>query len=121
MYRDLVYATPGLTAEQIPSYFKDSSFSVPPGEAERTYSPREYCGRGSLRRCRRALRRSLQAALAVPASELYGGDEVCPTADQWCFDAIRFSPVGGARQPLIHWVNRPTYQQANEIRRRLPR
>ena len=40
MYRDLVYATPGLTAEQIPSYFKDSSFGVPPGEAERTYSPR---------------------------------------------------------------------------------
>jgi acyl-homoserine lactone acylase PvdQ len=82
---------------------------------------REYCGRGSLRRCRRALRRSLQAALAVPASELYGGDEVCPNADQWCYDAIRFSPVGGAKQPLIHWVNRPTYQQAVEIQRRLPR
>ena len=74
-----------------------------------------------MKRCRRALRRSLQAALAVPASELYGGDEVCPNADQWCFDAVRFSPVGGATQPLIHWINRPTYQQANEIQRRLPR
>src|SRR3954465_5839156 len=40
MYRDLVYATPGLTAAQIPSYFKDSSFGVPSGQAERTYSPR---------------------------------------------------------------------------------
>jgi hypothetical protein len=40
MYRDLVYATPGLTAAQIPSYFKDSSFGVRPGQAERTYSPR---------------------------------------------------------------------------------
>src|SRR4051794_23167164 len=40
MYRDLVYATPGLTAAQVPSYFKDSSFGVPPGQAERTYSPR---------------------------------------------------------------------------------
>src|SRR5919109_5684474 len=40
MYRDLVYATPGLTAEQIPSYFKDSSFGVQPGNVERTYSPR---------------------------------------------------------------------------------
>jgi hypothetical protein len=82
---------------------------------------REYCGSGSLARCRRALRRSLREALAVPASELYGGDPVCPNADQWCFDAVRFSPVGGATQPLIHWINRPTYQQANEIQRRLPR
>src|ERR687888_594912 len=40
MYRDLVYATPGLTAAQIPSYFKDSSFGVRAGQAERTYSPR---------------------------------------------------------------------------------
>ncbi len=40
MYRDLVYATPGLNAEQIPSYFKDSSFGVRPDDVERTYSPR---------------------------------------------------------------------------------
>jgi hypothetical protein len=39
MYRDLVYATPGLTAEQIPSYFKDSSFGVHADDVERTYSP----------------------------------------------------------------------------------
>ncbi len=31
MYRDLVYATPGLKAAQIPNYFKDSSFGVAPG------------------------------------------------------------------------------------------
>src|SRR3954452_9610075 len=40
MYRDLVYATPGLQAAQIPDYFKDSTFGVKPGEAERVYSPR---------------------------------------------------------------------------------
>src|SRR5918998_641753 len=40
IYRDLMYATPGLTAEQLPSYFKDASFGVPDGQAERTYSPR---------------------------------------------------------------------------------
>ncbi len=40
MYRDLMYATPRLTAEQLPNYFKDSSFGVPDGQAERTYSPR---------------------------------------------------------------------------------
>src|SRR5215218_6837921 len=41
MYRDLMYATPGLQAAQIPDYFKDSSFGVPEGQAERTYSPRQ--------------------------------------------------------------------------------
>jgi acyl-homoserine lactone acylase PvdQ len=80
---------------------------------------REYCGHGRLRRCRRVLRRSLEAALAVPRAELYGGDDVCRAAgrdgDQWCYDSVRQRPVGGATQPLIHWVNRPTYQQANEI------
>jgi acyl-homoserine lactone acylase PvdQ len=86
---------------------------------------REYCGRGRLKRCRRVLRRSLRAALAVPRSELYGGDEVCREAgrggDQWCYDAVRQRPVGGATQPLIHWINRPTYQQANEIGTRVGR
>jgi hypothetical protein len=86
---------------------------------------REYCGRGSLARCRGALRRSLAAAAKVPASEVYGGDEICEDAgkpaDQWCFDAVRQRPIGGATQPLIHWINRPTYQQANEIQRRVGR
>jgi acyl-homoserine lactone acylase PvdQ len=86
---------------------------------------REYCGRGRLQACRRALRASLRAALAVPASDLYGHDEVCQDAgkggDQWCFDAVRFRPVGGATQPLIHWINRPTYQQVVEIQGRAPR
>jgi acyl-homoserine lactone acylase PvdQ len=82
---------------------------------------REYCGGGSLARCRRALRRSLRAALAVPASEVYGGDPKCPEADQWCFDSVEFKAVGGATQPLIHWINRPTYQQVNEIRGRVGR
>jgi acyl-homoserine lactone acylase PvdQ len=40
MYRDLVYATPGLTAGQIPTYYKDSSFGVREDDVERTYSPR---------------------------------------------------------------------------------
>jgi Penicillin amidase len=82
---------------------------------------REYCGGGSLARCRGALRRSLRAALAVPASEVYGGDPKCPDASQWCFDSIEFKAVGGATQPLIHWINRPTYQQVNEIQARVGR
>ncbi len=40
MYDSLVQATPGLTAAQLPSYFKDATFGVPEGEVERTYEPR---------------------------------------------------------------------------------
>ena len=40
MYRDLIYATPGLAAADIPKYFKDASFGVQAGDEERTYSPR---------------------------------------------------------------------------------
>jgi acyl-homoserine lactone acylase PvdQ len=76
---------------------------------------REYCGGGRPARCRRALRSSLRSALALPRSELYAADGVCRAGDQWCYDAVRHRPVGGATQPLIHWINRPTYQQANEI------
>ncbi|HEY6888171.1 MAG TPA: penicillin acylase family protein [Solirubrobacter sp.] len=82
---------------------------------------RAYCG--SLKRCRTALRASLKAALKAP--DPYKGDAVCekqPKLDaQWCFDAVRQRPTGGTSQPLIHWINRPTYQQAVEIPRRLPR
>ena len=63
--------------------------------------------------------------MKVPASAVYGGDAVCAKEPklnaQWCFDAVRQRPIGGASQPLIHWINRPTYQQANEIPRKLPR
>ncbi len=63
--------------------------------------------------------------MRVPASELYGKDPVCAEAgqagDQTCFDSVRFRPVGGATQPLIPWINRPTYQQVNEIQTRVPR
>src|SRR4051812_1961728 len=41
MYADLVGATPGLTAEDLSKYYKDSSFGVAPGHVERTYSPRD--------------------------------------------------------------------------------
>ena len=39
MYGDLVYATPGLTDEQLPQYYKDASFGVRPDDIDRVYSP----------------------------------------------------------------------------------
>jgi acyl-homoserine lactone acylase PvdQ len=82
---------------------------------------RVYCGRGSLKRCRTALRKSLRSALAVPAAKVYSGDPKCAAGDQWCFDSVVFRAVGGATQPPIHWINRPTFQQANEIQTTVPR
>jgi hypothetical protein len=86
---------------------------------------REYCGGGKLKQCRTALRRSLAAAIVAARGDLYKGDSVCAAekkaSDQWCYDAVRQRPVGGATQPLIHWINRPTYQQVTEVQGPSPR
>jgi acyl-homoserine lactone acylase PvdQ len=87
---------------------------------------RTYCGNGSLSACRDALRDALADALAVPAGELYDEDAgtagtqrvaQCPAgkSDQWCFDSVRFRPIGAVTVPTIHWINRPTFQQAVEV------
>jgi hypothetical protein len=86
---------------------------------------RTFCGKGDLGASRRALRQSLKAALAVPAAQLYSGDATCQKekrdGDQACYDAVSFRALGGITQPLIPWINRPTYQQAVEIRGHRPR
>jgi acyl-homoserine lactone acylase PvdQ len=74
--------------------------------------PRKYCGDGTVADCRTVLLNSLSAALAEPAATTYPADDVCSAGDQWCADAIRQSPLGGIKEPLISWQNRPTYQQA---------
>ena len=95
---------------------------------------RGYCGygrrggrkrsRAALRRCRGRLEASLKQALAVDPAVLYE-DETCADygkpSDQWCFDAVRHRPVGAINQPLIHWINRPTFQQLVEVQRQVPR
>ena len=90
---------------------------------------RVYCGgsrrrSGGIRSCRRRLAASLKRALAVNPADLYQ-DDVCADygrhVDQWCFDAVRQRPVGAINQQLIHWINRPTFQQAVEVQRRAPR
>ena len=86
------------------------------GEQVRGPYSRRYCG--SLAKCRAALTKSLKAALN---KNPYTGDPLCKDGDQWCYDAVRQRPTGGATQPLIEWINRPTFQQANEILKRLPR
>ena len=76
---------------------------------------REYCGGGKLKRCRAALLRSLQQALAVTPEELYG-TESCDGGDpQWCHDSVQFRALGAVTQPPMHWINRPTFQQVVDI------
>ncbi len=75
---------------------------------------RVYCGGGKLGRCRDALISSLKSALGTdpyPASQssCHFGDK------QMCFDAIEFRPTGGVTQPDMVWMNRPTFQQADQI------
>src|SRR4051812_26630392 len=41
MYRDLIYATPGLKAEDIPNYYKDASFGTKPEDVVTTETPRD--------------------------------------------------------------------------------
>jgi acyl-homoserine lactone acylase PvdQ len=76
---------------------------------------RVYCGGGSLTACRTALEESLLQALGESAQQVYPGDGLCAAGDQMCADSIQFRPIGVITEPLIEWVNRPTFQQADEI------
>jgi len=76
---------------------------------------RAFCGRGKLAACRTALERSLTRALGRSADETYPADSVCQAGDQTCLDKVQFRALGGVTQPLIPWINRPTYQQAVEV------
>ncbi|WP_326825143.1 penicillin acylase family protein [Streptosporangium sp. NBC_01756] len=73
--------------------------------------PVRYCGNGTVAGCRTVLLNSLSAALAEPVTTTYPADDACSAGDQWCADSIRHSPLGGIKQSLISWQNRPTYQQ----------
>jgi hypothetical protein len=101
---------------------------------------RAYCGggrtkRATLARCRRVLASTLAAALGDSLEKLYGDDRICgrqpglgppdprrgKSANVFCWDAIWFRGLGAAEQPIIHWINRPTFQQAVEVQGSVPR
>jgi acyl-homoserine lactone acylase PvdQ len=71
---------------------------------------RVYCGQGNVAACRTALLNSLRTALQHDSNaELYDGQTPVE------HDKIGFRAVGGITQPLIPWVNRPTFQQAVRV------
>ncbi|MEA2198607.1 MAG: hypothetical protein QOJ25_2658 [Solirubrobacteraceae bacterium] len=81
---------------------------------------RVYCGNGSLARCRAALESSLSHAIGESPAQVYPSDGVCQAGDQMCSDSIQFRAIGAITQPLIEWINRPTFQQAVEIQAHAP-
>jgi acyl-homoserine lactone acylase PvdQ len=81
---------------------------------------RIFCGNGSLTACRAALESSLAQAVAETPDQVYPADGVCAAGDQMCSDSIQFRAIGAITQPLIEWVNRPTFQQADEIMGQAP-
>jgi acyl-homoserine lactone acylase PvdQ len=89
---------------------------------ERVAGPlnRIYCGEGSLAGCRAALESSLSQAIGESPQQVYPADPPCQAGDQMCSDSIQFRAIGAITQPLIEWINRPTFQQAVEIDGREP-
>ncbi len=76
---------------------------------------RVYCGNGAIKSCRAALDASLSQAIAETPQQVYPADKVCAAGDQMCSDSIQFRAIGAITQPLIPWVNRPTFQQADDL------
>ena len=77
---------------------------------------RSTAAAASLARCRKALRSSLQGRAGGPDARALRHDRVCTrTGDQMVLRRGPPRAVGGATQPPIHWINRPTFQQAVEI------
>jgi acyl-homoserine lactone acylase PvdQ len=84
---------------------------------------RVYCGEGSKRDCRRALQRSLAAALKVTPEQLYGGGngDCASDPDPQCFDQNRPAVTSGVSLPPFPLQNRPTFQQVVTPTVKLPR
>ena len=58
-------------------------------------------------------------------TKVYGDDQKCVDESggdgnklQYCYDTVVHRPLGAIEQPRIHWINRPTFQQAVEIQGR---
>jgi acyl-homoserine lactone acylase PvdQ len=82
---------------------------------------RVYCGRGSLKKCRAAILGSLSAALDVKPGDLYARGDCSSDPDAECFDKNRWVEAAAVTVEPMPFQNRPTFQQAIEIPKRLPR
>ena len=64
----------------------------------------------------------VKTLLRAMGANPYAGVGPCEAGDiQMCNDSIRFRPTGGITQAEIPWQNRPTFQQAVQVQRRVAR
>ncbi|MFL5866428.1 MAG: penicillin acylase family protein [Thermoleophilaceae bacterium] len=83
---------------------------------------RVYCGRGSRKRCRKAVRKALLDAMGMSRKNLYGHASDCESnAQAFCFDMNRFTVAAAIDVPDFPLQNRPTFQQTVELTRSVPR
>jgi len=86
---------------------------------------REYCGGGSLKRCRGKVLRSTLKKAVRDVRERYGVSDVSdarrpitcdvdPTQPREC-DQIEFTAAGAVATDPIPWQDRPTFQQIVEV------
>lgn len=80
---------------------------------------RAYCGRGSRKACRQALRRSLREALGVTREQLYGRGDCSDDPAPDCFDRNRSIVASGISIGDFPFQNRPTFQQTVSVTRNL--
>jgi hypothetical protein len=73
------------------------------------------CGGGGRASCATAVQESLRAAVAALTTEFGSADPAAWVVDV-TRDDIRFSLGGLVSTPAIPWQNRPTFQQAVQIR-----
>jgi acyl-homoserine lactone acylase PvdQ len=81
---------------------------------------RTYCGNGSRAQCRHDLRRTLRDALHVSAEKLYGYGDCQDDPTSACWDQNRSTIASGISVPPFPFQNRPTFQQAVSIQKRVP-
>lgn len=77
--------------------------------------PRRFCGKKTVKNCRRVLLDSLAAAIRVPKKKVYPADGTCKAGDQYCAAQTFHQSLGGITQRPIHWQNRSTFQQVIEF------
>jgi hypothetical protein len=90
----------------------------PPG-----HYARKYCGGGSKRACRIALRLALRQALAMPRDQVYT-DQKCKQENRVeaaCSDETRSTSASGVGIDPFQYINRPTFQQTIELTQKLSR
>ena len=85
------------------------------GKPVRDPFSRRYCGRGSRKRCRAALRSSLREALEVKPSQLYGFGDCKSDPQASCFDRNNSVIASGLDIDPQPFQNRPTFQQTVSI------